>query len=76
MNNININIIATDNNSSGGFAPRRIPLSKIEKAQGYLRRFEWHFSPDGEKKYSVGRAALDRAVEKRKRERGKPRYRG
>ena len=60
-----------DNNLFGGFEPRRIHLSKIEKAQGFLRHFEWGFSPEGENLYYID----NRALKRRKRERAKPRHR-
>ena len=70
-----LDTIATENGENGGFEPRRAWLSKVSKENGGLRRFEldWHFSPVWLKKaYYKRRSALSI----RKREQGKPRYRG
>ena len=81
---INLNNNLDNNlNLNGGFEPRRIHLSKIEKKQGFLPRFEWHFSPTGEKKYYIDYCLLSfsenpkgKNLSRRKRERNKPRHRG
>ena len=69
------NTIVNNTIDNGGFEPRRVRLARLSKENGGLKRFEldWHYSPIWEKKaYRERRNPLAR----RKRERGKPRYKG